>query len=252
MCCGQTGTQTVTEESKSRPWYPQGQYLLGGFSAAADLARSPAQQSYIGMSPTARQGYEGIVANAQDPNSPTNVALKAITDTAGGNFLATGNPYYQQAYERAVAPMIDRFNEQVAPGIDAAFSGAGRYGSGLYAQSRNSAETTLSRGLADVSAQMGYQNYNDERARQMQAATIAPQYQDMSSQALIAAGQAFQADQQASQQHAWDNLGRYMSVVGGQPWGSSTSGSTTQPVYSNPLGDLLGLAGAVSGIKWGG
>lgn len=185
MCCGQTGTQTVTEESKTKPWYPQGQYLLGGFSAAADLAQSPEQQRYIGMNPSARQGYEGIVANARDPSSATNVALRTITDTAGGNFLATGNPYYQQAYERAVAPMIDRFNAQVAPGIDAAFSGAGRYGSGLYAQSRNAAETTLARGLADVSAQMGYQSYDDERGRQMQAATIAPQYQDMSHQALI-------------------------------------------------------------------
>jgi hypothetical protein len=248
MCCGSTGTQTVTEESKSRPWYPQGQYLLGGFAQAANLAQAPGQQAYIGMSPTARQGYEGIVANAQNPNSATNTALKTITDTAGGNFLATGNPYYQQAYARAVAPMIGNFNQQVAPGIDAAFSGAGRYGSGLYAQSRNAAETTLARGLADVSAQMGYQNYDAERARQMQAATIAPQYQDLNNQALISAGNAFQTDQQAAQAFDWSTLGRYMDVVGGNSWGGSTTGTTTQPTYSNPLGDVLGLAGTIASI----
>lgn len=245
---GGGGTQTVTQESKNRPWYPQGQYLLGGFSQAANLANDPSQADYIGMTPTAQAGYQGMVNDAQNPNSALNTAIGGLRDTAGGNFLSTGNPYYADAYRAATQPMIDQFNTQIAPGVDATFSGAGRYGSGLYAQSRNSAEDTLTRGLGDVSATMGYQNYNDERGRMTQAQALLPQVANQPNQNLITAGNATQADAQAAQGWDWNTLMKYMQTVGGQSWGGTSTSTSTQPVNSDPLGQALGYGLTVASL----
>lgn len=248
MCCGSSGTQTVTQESKNRPWYVQGRYLQPGFQWAADVAQSPDQQVYHGMTPTAQAGYGQMVANANDPNSALNTAIGGLRDTAGGNFLSTGNPYYEAMYGRTVQPMIDQFNQQIAPGIDATFSGAGRYGSGLYAQARNTAEDTLTRGLGDVASQLGYQNYNDERGRMMQASALLPDMAGRPAQDLIAAGNAGQADAQAQQQFAWDQLMRYMSVIGGQQWGGNSTTTSQQPTYSSPLGTGIGTIAAIGSL----
>lgn len=247
-CGGQTGTQVVQQDSKSRPWYPQGQYLLGGFDWARKIAEDPANQNYIGMTPTARAGYDQLAANANNPNSALNTAIGGLQQTAGGNFLSTGNPYYEAMYGRTVQPMIDQFNQQIAPGIDATFSGAGRYGSGLYAQNRNSAETTLTRGLGDVASQLGYQNYNDERGRMIQASALLPDIAGRPAQDLITAGNAFQADAQANQGWSYEQLMRYLGAVGGQQWGGSTSTTSTQPTYSSPLGQTLGGIAAIGSL----
>lgn len=239
---GGSGTQTVTEQTNNRPWYPQGQYLLPGFAQAGNLAGRADQQDYIGMTPTAQAGYQGMVNNANDPNSAQNVSSRMLTDTAGGNFLASGNPHFADMYRTSTQPMIDQFNEQIAPGIDASFSGAGRYGSGLYAQARNSADTTLTRGLGDVSSQLGFQVYDAERGRQMQAAAIAPQIAGQGNRDLITAGNAFQQDAQANQGWDWNTLQRYMQTVGGQSWGGSSTSTSSQPVNSDPLGQGLGYA----------
>lgn len=247
-CGGSTGTQTVTQESKNRPWGVQGAYLQPGFAWAADVAQDPAQQVYHGMTPTAQAGYAQMASNARDPNSALNQTIGGLRDTVGGNFLSTGNPYFQQAYGAAVDPMIRNFNEQIAPGIDATFSGAGRYGSGLYAQNRNSAEATLAKGLGDVSAQMGYQNYADERNRMLQASALLPQIAGQPAQDLVTAGNAEQANAQAGQQFSWDQLMRYMSVIGGQQWGGSSTTTSQQPTYSSPLGQGLGTIAAIGSL----
>lgn len=251
MCCGSTGTQTVTQESKNRPWYPQGQYLLPGFARAGEIMQSPGQQNPVPMSPYTDEGLKGVIANARNPNSPTNVSLDTLTATARGDFL-NGNPAYDAMYERTVRPMVEQYQTEIAPGIDAAFSGAGRYGSGLYAQQRNRAEDTLTRGLGDVATDLSYRNYNDERSRQLQAASIAPSMQDASNQALIGAGNVYQGQAAGEQSFPWQQLARYLQSVGGQSYGSSTSQTSTQPTYSNPvaggLGTLLGINQLFGGV----
>jgi len=245
---GSSAPQTTTTESKNRPWYVQGAYLQPGFAQAANNYGAADQQDYIGMTPTSAAGYAGMVSNAQDPNSPLNTAISGLQGTAGGNFLSTGNPYYADAYRAATQPMIDQFNTQIAPGVDATFSGAGRYGSGLYAQSRNSAEDTLTRGLGDVSATMGYQNYNDERGRMLQAQALLPQVAGQPNQDLITAGNAAQADAQANQGWDYQRLLQYMGIVGGNNWGSSSTSTSTQPVNSDPLGQALGYGLTIAGL----
>lgn len=257
MCdvCGSSEPQVITQESKSRPWYPQGQYLLGGFDWARQVAQSPGQQNPVPMNPVTNEGLQGIIQGARDPNSPTNVSIDTLTGTARGDFLG-GNPYYTSAYETAVRPMIEQFNSEIAPGIDAAFSGAGRYGSGLYAQARNRAEDTLTRGLGDVATNMGYANWNDERTRQLQAAGVLPSMANAPNEALVNAGNAYQGQAIGEQQFPWQQVAKFMNLVGGQSYGSNTSSTQTVPTYSNPvaggLGALLGINQLFAGPTQGG
>src|SRR3546814_16227046 len=52
--------------------------------------------------------------------------------------------------------------------------GAGALGSGAFASARNRAEDTLARNLSGAATQAAYQNYGDERSRQMQGLALAP------------------------------------------------------------------------------
>jgi hypothetical protein len=250
MCdmCGSSGTQTVTQESSSKPWWLQSQFLVPGFQQAANHYGAADQQNYIGMTPTAQAGYQGMVSDAQNPNSALNTAIGGLRDTAGGNFLATGNPMLGAAISRAQQPVIDQWRTQIAPGVDATFSGAGRYGSGLYAQARNASEDTLARELGGISTDMTYADYNNERGRMLQASALLPQVANQPNQNLVTAGNAYQADQQANQGWDYQRLLQYMGIVGGNNWGGSSTSTSTQPVNSDPLGQALGYGLTVAGL----
>jgi hypothetical protein len=251
LCGGQTGTQTVTQETNNKPWWVQGQFLVPGFQWAADVAQQPNQQDYIGMTPTAQAGYDRLVANANDPNSPLNTAITGLQGTAGGNFLATGNPYFDAAVAQAQRPVIQQWQNEIAPSIDATFSGAGRYGSGLYANARNTSEEALARELGNISSGMAYQNYNDERGRMTQAQALLPGIASQPAQDLITAGNAGQQDAQAAQNFDWQQLMRYLQAVGGQSWGGQSTTTSQQPVYSNPLGQGVGSILALGSLFGG-
>jgi hypothetical protein len=58
-----------------------------------------------------------------------NAALPGIANTAYGGFL-TGSPYQQALIEASTRPIARQLSESTLPGIQSAFSRAGRYGSG--------------------------------------------------------------------------------------------------------------------------
>jgi hypothetical protein len=141
-----------------------------------------------------------------------------VNDTVMGKYL-DGNPY--------IDSMIGRTNA----GVNANFSGAGRYGSGAHAGY-----------LAEAGNALRYQNYNDERGRMMQGASIAPQAAALRYQPYE---QGINLAQELEDIPA-NRLARYIDILNAA---SNGGGSVTTPIYRNRAAGVAG--GAMSGAALG-
>lgn len=280
---GSTSTQTFTQNAQ--PWGPQAERLREGFTRAEDLYQAgPRQffpgQTYVGFSPQTEQALQ-LAENRALSGSPvinqasgqlqntlggdylrSNPAFDYLESTARGDFLSQGNPYLDQIWNRAAGDITDRINAQ--------FGAAGRTGSP--AQTEN-----LARGLGDAAAQLYGQDfaqqqanqmsaasmlsraYGDERGRQLQSMLFAPtiaqqDYADIGQLANVGAtreGAEQAALEDAIQRHNFgqqaeaDRLGQYFGFIGGNYGGTTTA---TQPVYSNRGASALGGAVLGAGI----
>lgn len=130
-----------------------------------------------------------------------------LMDTVGGNYLT--NPY-----EQSVA---DALGADAAKSVAGQFSSAGRFGS------PGMAEATA-RGVSSAIAPYRYKTYGDERTRQQQAATLAPEFSNAFITQPLLKPSAF------------------MNIVG-KPFGKTTS----EPYFDNKLSGILG--GALLGSR---
>ena len=156
------------------------------------------------------------------------------------------NPYLQNVANAAQA--------RIQPGVDSSFSAAGRGGSGAH-------YSEMSRRMADAVAPYAFQNYENERGRQLQAAGMAPQqasqdYADLAMLGQVGSQREGLAQQQIGdaqarfnfgQQEPINRIGQYMGAVTGNYGQQSTR---TEPLNSNSL--LTGLGGAAAGAGIGG
>jgi len=253
-------TQTVNAE----PWAAQQPYVKEMFAGAQDAYRSASPQYFsgstvVGFSPQMQQALTGMESRA-NAGSPLQQAGNAqALSTVQGDFL-NNNPFLTGAYNNAAQVVTDQWNNQIAPGIDSQFERAGRMGSGLYAQNRNTAETTLSNTLGNMADRMSYGNYSAERTNQLNMArnsgAMAQQdYGDLNKMMAVGTardrqGQAQLQDQinrfNFEQNRPWDQLARYSGLVQG---GYGSSQTTTSPLYSNPGANFL--SGALGGAQLG-
>lgn len=117
-----------------------GNYLQNGQSAAA-------------------QGYlSNVLGGSAFGANPTSAAQENLAATIRGDYLGRANPYRDAAIEAAMEPVIAN--------TSAAFSGGGRFNSGLFADA-------LAKRGAQVAGQIGYQDYGAERAAQERAVNQA-------------------------------------------------------------------------------
>lgn len=253
-----------TQTTSSNPWASQQPYLKEIFEDAQTAYQSDAPSYFpnstvVGMSPQTEQALGSIEQRALQGSPLQQAGMDTMQQAASGQMM-NSNPFLQGNIQRAQQPMIDQFNQQIAPGIDSSFSGAGRMGSGLYAQQRNSAEDTLTRGLGDMAGQMGSAAYDTERRNMMQAAQLAPgmaqsDYADANQ--LLAVGGARESQEAANlqdqmnrfnfeQNRPWEQLARYQGMVGGG-YGQETT--QVNPLYSNTAANFLG--GAMGGAQLG-
>lgn len=224
--------KTVTTTADSSPWAPQQPYLTEGFSRAKGLLDQGPQQYYPGQtvadtSGFTQQGQNTAMTRAQQGNDLAGY-------TTGGGFLSAGNPYFQG--------MVNQIGQAIRPSIDSAFAGNGRMGSGAHANAYASA-------LADKAGTLAYQNYGDERQRQIGAS------QDFSgANAMMGVGQQVEAKDKeyiADALARWNfgqnadqtALSQYMNTVGGAQYGGQKS--STQPLTGNSGMQMVGtgLAG---------
>ena len=215
-------------------------------------------QTYVSPSQFTQQALQGAGQRAMAGSPLQQTALQQQLGTVSGAYLGP-NPFLQGAIAAASRPLEQQFQQRLGQ-IQSQASAAGRYGSGAQSALETGATEAFARGLGDISQQMAYQNYAQERARQEAAAAQAPalaqsEYADL--QRLLQAGQgqeAYQEQQLAAdiarfnfgQQAPYSALQSYLGAVYGAPMGTIT----TAPTYRSPIAG--GLGGGLAGYALGG
>lgn len=224
--------RTVTTTQDQSPWAAQQPYLLEGFDRAQTLMDQGPAEYYPGQTVADTSGYTAAGQSTAFDRARQSNDLAGYT-TAGG-FLNAGNPYFQN--------MVGQIGQAMRPSIDSAFASSGRLGSGAHANAYASS-------LADQAGKLAYQNYGDERGRQIAAS------QDYSApQAMLGVGQQIEAKDKQYMDDAlarWNfaqnsdqtALSNYMNTVGGKSFGGSAT--TNQPYTGNSTLQTVGtgLAG---------
>jgi len=269
---GPSGTQTTIE--KTEPWAQQFPYLAGDpkkgipglFPEANRLYQSAGPLYYQGqtvadMSPEHAVALAAQAARAQNGSPLVAAGAAELAKTLGGSYL-NANPHLQGAIDAASRGVTRNYQDAVAPGIDSAFSLAGRYGSGAHVAAHDTAEQNLAAQLGDIAGNLGYQGYTAERNNMLNALNAAPAYAqadygDIAQLADVgrqreAMDQALINDQIArwnfQQQMPADKLAQYAQLIRGDFGGTQT---TTAP-YSSGAGILGGAtSGAGAGAAFG-
>lgn len=91
--------------------------------------------------------------------------MNQLQNTASGMYL-NSNPYLDDMFGSASGAVTRAYQTATAPGTASSFSGAGRYGSGAYANSVSQNQQDLGSTLGNLSANIYGGNYQAERARQ--------------------------------------------------------------------------------------
>ena len=252
-----------TVVSNNPPAFQQ-PYIERGLQEAETLFDTPRTfyegSTVVPFNPNTQAGLDAMKARAT-AGSPLVTAAQTLTkNTMAGDYLSPDkNPYLKSAMDAATRPMTEAFTQDVMPGIDAAFSSAGRYGSGLQANQQARAAEDYLQALGDAGSKMAYSNYADERGRQMTAAASAPamaelDYLDPSRLIDIGAAYAGMAERELredidrhrfAEDEARIRLGEYLPAVTGGQWSTS---STDQPIYSDDTSRYLGYGAAGAGI----
>jgi len=257
---GGGGTNTVTRTELDPTMRPYVQY---GLSESQRLYQMGAPnyypgQTYISPSDQTRTALQAAQSRAMTGNPLVPAAQQQMLGTIQGQYLGA-NPYLQQALQ----PGFDAAQRQYEGGVNQAlsnFSKAGRYGSNAMQGALTQSGGDYARALTGAAGALGYQNYGDERARQMAAMGAAPgmaaaDYSDISQ--LMNIGQQTEAYQEMAlqdainrfnfaQQAPYSSLQSFLSGAYGAPSGMQT----VTPVYRNQLGNVLG--GALTGSALGG
>lgn len=254
------GSDDQKTTTTSQPWKPLQQPLQSGYQNLEQTWKGGAPNYYPGQTVAPQNQWTQNALQAQAgramQGSPLNAAAQGnLTSTLQGDFLGAGNPYFQNALNAAIRPIQQQYEQTVMPGLDSTFSAAGRYGSGAHQNAANTGYQNYMTAIGDTAGNMAYQNYGDERQRQMQGMAMAPglanqDYYDINQ--LGASGSAMdQYNQQLinadiarhdyNQNKNFDWTSKYLGVLTGNPYGSQTT--TAQQPSANPFTSALGGAG---------
>lgn len=205
------------------PWAPQAQHLENVFGEAQNLYNSGGPDFYQGatytpFSPQTQQGLEMIeqralngnplnqsaqnytqsVLDGSNPgvssynNFINNNGVDTLSQTANGDFL-NSNPYLDQTFNRATENVTEQFNNSVVPSLNATFGMAGRTGSNAHQDTFADASGQLSDTIGNMATDIYGGNYQQERSRQLSAAS------NLGNNALNAAAQQNAAQSGAAQ-----------------------------------------------------
>nr|BAR34536.1 hypothetical protein [uncultured Mediterranean phage uvMED] len=249
----QVGTQ-VTTQARDVPDYLKDDYQFA-VQQARDLYDTPQQLfegSYtVPFSDVTQQGLDQATQLAQAGDPLNQASTDLATQRLQGNFL-TGdmNPYFNQAVETAINPVISTVQSQ--------FSRGGRLGS-------DANQEVLARAIGDITAPLAFANYNNELDRQMQTQRLAPTISEgrfADSQRLMDIGGILEGQQaqelqedimrsQFARNEESDRLNELLRNITGATYGGTTTASA--PIYGqrqnsflNPLG-ILSTAGSLFG-----
>lgn len=268
---GGSPSGSTTTTTKSDPWEGQQPFLKTGFESIKNKYVDPTTGNITGANLPAYYPGQTIATDSPETQaalaartgralygSPlTSAAQGELTKTLRGDYL-NSNPYIDATYNKAARGVTQNYNEVVNPGIDSAFSKAGRYGSGAYAAARNQSDRSLGNSLTDLATNIYGQNYANERQNMVQGQLYAPDlanqdYYDINQLSSVGDYKTNLAQQQIDAERAKYNynatkdqqaLQQYMDLIQGNYGGTSTQ---SNPYYRNSAGGTLGTLGQVAG-----
>ena len=183
------GSKSTTETEINKLLKEQSNYLVGEGRSIYDNMRGQAPPSlYGGIDPTRERSLQMMIdqAGQTDPSGVRSGVLDEYNRTMSGHYLQNQNPWLEDIVNRAAGSAV----ASEIPG----FGRAGRLGSGAYG-------SALSDAFARTRSNLFGQNYQRERDRMQQYASMAPQMnelhlygQDRATDLLGRAGSAYERD----------------------------------------------------------
>jgi hypothetical protein len=177
-----------------------------------------------------------------------NLAMDPTMQTAAGSFLM-GSPYQQALIDQSVRPIARQLGEVTLPGIQSAFSAAGRYGSGAQQRAIEGAVEAASRAAGDVATNIGFGTYGQERgfqeAARQQLAGLSQQ--DLANR--LSAASALQSGQQSA---IAQQAGLFGQQAGLQQQNLSTqlqAAQAQEAIRQSQLAQASGLQGQIFGAE---
>lgn len=268
---GKTGTTQTSQQSQTNmgPWDKQQPYLTKLFSEAEGLYNKGPLQYYpdstvAGLTPAQNSGYQSSLQQSNALQPAVGAQTQGLTDTLNGKYLdPSSNPYLAKTYGQAADAVTRQYQTATAPGTAAAFSAAGRYGSGARNQQIDQNNRQLGTTLDNLATNIYGGNYQQERQNQLNTmgnfGNIA-QGSYVPSQMTTGVGAAQQQQNQAelgdkvnrfnfNQMSPWQTLQLYQNATAGN-YGQSGSSSMIgqQPYYSNPIGQGIGGLASLASI----
>jgi hypothetical protein len=210
------------------------------FSRANTLYnQGPYQGPFIGQqSPYTVQAQQMLAQKATDPNSLAAQSQRQLGSTIAGDYLnPNSNPYLAASVQDALGQAKTAFMSQYG----------GQAGQNL---GNSGYQEALARGLGATATNAYMGAYNTERANQLAAVGMAPQYDYLQANALFGAGKSAEERsqkeaeaQQAQYMAQWNNLANYLNAIKGD-YGATV----TTPYHTNPFGQGLGGALGVGAL----
>lgn len=253
-----------TSSSRRDPWAPAAPALNSILKQSSQIASNPSTfaPTYGAMT---REGMGDMAAAAREARAPG--VFGALSDNAyadhsmgrrGLHGMAAGDHLNGNAHLLGV---LDRVADRTRDRVNAAFAGAGRYGSGSHADA-------VTRAVGDIYQQGLMDNYETERGRQVSAQNllygqggVAGGYAASGDEAAYGAGQRLfgvgqtrdqydDAVRQAPQRALEWQSGLVFPMA--QAFGSQDSNATTVEPGMSPWQAALGVAATAVGGALGG
>lgn len=194
-----------------------------GQTALSPLTLDPRVQGLIGQAlgmagsaPSftgAEQGLMGQISQLAGPSALTGAASQQLQQIISGQGLSPdSNPFLSATIDAATRPLVETFQQQTMPGLRSMFTAAGQQVQGLgsspFSEALALERTGLANAIGDVSTNIAGQNYQAERARQMQAALAAPTFGLQQLQAPLAGLDALLGSRALGEQISGSQLNR--------------------------------------------
>lgn len=221
------GNKPKTAESSNAPWLNQQAYLQHLFDRGESLYNN--NPNTPTQSPYTQQAIQRAAGSATNPNSLSNQSAAQFGKTIQGDYLsADSNPYLKGTVDRALNDVQSR--------VAGTFGtrGGNNYGSSAH-------QEWLGRSLAETALPIYAQNYQGERARQLNAAQQAPGMEAGINSQLAGAGAQEDAYQASLRSAPWDQLARYQAAITGN------YGGLQSQQYYGPNSTAAAAGGALLG-----
>lgn len=211
--------EDTTSTSTTAPSNPDVNNTISALAKGISSAYSPGKSLYQAPGSNTTGGQSAALTAANNPlyGSSVNGAIKSFGDVAAGNQFGQNSPGYAQLRQKAMDDAIT--------GVGSAFTNSGRFGGGSYVD-----QATTS--AANAAAGLDYQNYQNDIARQQQAASMLPGlFNAAQLPASVQQGVGAQQDANASAQAngPTDYLAKLTAISTGNAGAAGQTQTNTQP-----------------------